>query len=755
MTTTQTGRGATAVFDTDEIRIEGRDKVSGKTQYTADFKRPNMLWAAFTTSPYAYARVDTSAAKALPGVRAVLTAADIGKRFVGRNIFDWPVLAYDTVRLIGDRVAAIAADTRDIAEEAARLVEVEYEELTPVLDPFAALAPDAPILHPDRASYFYRSFQNEPHPVVPHPNVQGTGKVRKGAADLEPIFASAYRVFEHRFTTPRLHTGYIEPRSTLVWVDDDGFVHVQSPNKSPFNLRDQLAQCAGIPRETIVVEPSAIGGDFGGKGFTLDEFPCYFLAKATGRPVRHVMTYTEELTIAATRHRAYITLKTAVDRDGRMLAHSSDVVYDGGAYAGTKPGPNLMAGTGYATVPYNVPNVRVDTKSVYTNCVPGAHVRSPIDVQLFFAWEQHVEMIAEALAIDPIELRMLNVIREGQTAVSDEAVHHPKGYEVLETVRRESGYGSPLPPGRGLGIALFCRHTGGGKTSLRMTLSADGFIDVLTGVPDQGAGMHTVVQRVAAAALSVAVERIRVRRGNTSEANADPGAGASRVTHIVGGASQVAGEKLRALLEERSGLVLDDDAFVDPASGRREAFGTVAARLCAEGPIDVTGAFDGSHEDPAHPADFTFSAFAIEVDVDVETGAVKIHRALLVTDVGQIINPVGHQGQVEGGFVFGLGTALMEELPLDESGKVTTLSLGEYKLPTIMDIPPFRTVLVEAAPGAGPYGAKMAGELSTSGVAPAIVNAVYNAVGVRLSEFPVTSERVYDALLARASTSSA
>jgi CO/xanthine dehydrogenase Mo-binding subunit len=753
MTTIDTTRGGPSVLRTNDIRIEGRDKVRGATQYTADIRRPGMLWAAFTTSPFAYARVvrvDTTAAKALPGVRAVLTAADIGERRIGRNLFDWPVLAYDTVRLIGDRVAAVAADTREIAEEAARLVEVAYEELPAILDPFAALAPDAPILHPDRASYFYKSYQKKEHPKTPHPNVQGTNQIRKGADDLEPLFASAHRVFEHRFVTPRLHCGYIEPRSTLVWIDDDGTVHVQSPNKSPYNLREQIAVCTGIPKETIVIETSAIGGDFGGKGFTMDEFPCYYLAKATGRPVRYVQRYSEELTIAATRHRAYITLKTAVDRDGTMIAHHSDVVYDGGAYAGTKPGPFLMAGTGYSTVPYYVPNVRVDTKSVYTNCVPAAHVRAPIDVQIFFAWEQHVDIIARDLAIDPIEFRMRNVLRHGETAISDEVVHHPRGLEVLEALRRESDHGSALPRGRGRGFALFCRHTGGGKTSLRMRLSADGSIDILTGVPDQGAGAHTVVQRVAAASLGVRVERIRVRRGSTADANNDPGAGASRVTHIVGGAAKVAGDTLRGLLEERSALELRDDAFVDPVTGRRESFEAVAARLCADGPLEVTGSFDGSHDDPAHPPDFTLSAFAIEVDVDVETGACTIHRALLVTDVGQIINPVGHQGQIDGGFIFGLGSALMEELPLDESGKVTTLSLGEYKLPTMMDIPPFRTVLVEAAPGAGPYGAKMAGELSTSGVAPAIVNAIYDAVGVRLAEFPVTSERVYDALCEKA-----
>ncbi len=740
MTTTDT-RAIRDILGTDEIRIEGRGKVRGETKYTADIKRPNMLHAAFTNSPYAYARIvkiDTTAAKALPGVRAVLTHEDIGIRRCGRNIMDWQVLAYDVVRLIGDRVAAIAADSRDIAEEAARLVEVEYEELEPLLDPFEALKDDAPVLHPDRATYFYKAFQNKPHPAVPHPNVQGTNKVRKGESDLEPIFASAYRTFEHHFTTPRLNCGYIEPRATLVWVDEDGTVHVQSPNKSPWNLREHLSVCCELPKDKIVIETSVIGGDFGGKGFTRDEFPCYFLAKATGRPVRYVETYTEELMTAATRHRAFVTLKTAVDRNGKMLAHQSTVVYDGGAYAGTKPGPYLMAGSGYSTVPYNVDNVRVDTMSVYTNHVPAAHVRAPIDVQIFFGWEQHVEMIAEALGIDPIEFRKLNVVRHGQTAISDEMIHHPKGIEVLDTVAREGEYGSPLPPGRGRGIAFFCRHTGGGKTSLSLTLKSDGTLDVLTGVPDQGSGAHTMVQRVIAASLGIEPTRIRVRRGTTAEALADPGSGASRVTHIVGGAGKVAAEKMRALLEAQTGTIVGEDTI-----------DAIAAEACSNGPVETVGAFDGTHEGPEHPADFTFSAFAIEVDVDVETGTCKIHKALLVTDVGQIINPVAHQGQIDGGFVFGLGSALMDEIPLDESGKVETLSLGEYKLPTMMDIPPFRSVNVEAAPGAGPFGAKMAGELSTSGVAPAIVNALYNAVGVRLSEFPVTSERVYDALRAK------
>ena len=746
MTTTRDIRTATALFEESEIRIDGRDKVSGKTQFTADVHRPNMLWAAYTLSPYPYARVksiDTTAALAVPGVKAVLTAKDIGPRRFGRQVFDWPVLAYDVVRFIGDRVAAVAAETREAAEEAARRVDVTYEELEPVLTPPDAMADGAPELHPEWPGYHYLAYQDAPNPSFPQPNIHAWSVLEKGDADLDALFAGAHRVYEHRFETPRQHCGYIEPHATLVWIDDDGTTHVNSPNKSPFALRMQLSHVTGIPLERIIVETNAIGGDFGGKGLTVDEFPCFFLAKATGRPVRRVQTYTDELQGTTTRHPATITLKTAVDAHGKFIAHRSEMLYNGGAYAAGKPMPSLLQAVGYGTVPYQVPNVRLDILSVYTNTIPAAHMRSPADVQTYFAWEQHVDIIARDFGIDAIEFRMLNAIREGDTAVTGEPVRNPGAYAVLEALRDNSSWDEPLPPGRARGIALVCRHTGHGKTSLRMRLTPSGRIDVVTGVPDQGSGGHTVIRRVAAAVLSVAPERIDVRRGNTAEALPDPGAGASRVTHVVGGAAKNGAERLRDRIENEWGLLLRDDEFVDPATGKSESIEAVVA---ARGELDVTGAFDGDYHDPMDPGDYSCSAFCLDVDVDRETGAFRIVDALLVAEVGQIINPVAHQGQLDGGFIYGIGGALMEEMPVDESGKVTTLSLGEYKLPTMMDIPPFRTVLVEAAPGKGPYGAKMAGELSNSGVAPALVNAIERAVGVRLSEFPVTSERVYAAL---------
>lgn len=750
MTTThERTRSAADTFKSNEIRTEGHDKVSGRTKYTADMRRPDTLWAAFTISPYAHAKIvsiDISAALDVPGVKAVLTGKDIGDKRHGRMLSDWAVLAYEKVVFIGDRVAAVAAETREAAEEAARLVEVEYEELPAIIDLMDALLPDAPIIHPDGDAYHYAGKKR---PSRSHPNVQGQNQIVRGAADLEPLFAGAYRVFERTYRTPRQHAGYMEPRSTLVWIEGD-VIHVCSPNKSPFKTREFMAHVTGSPPSQIVVESSNIGGDFGGKGLTVDEFPCYFLAKATGRPVRYVETYTSELMTGAMRHPAVLTLRTAVNEDGTFLAHTTDLTYGGGAYAAAKPGGSLLpGGHGYSTVGYRVPNVRLDIRTVYTNTVPCGHVRAPCDVQIYFAWEQHVDEIAASLNIDPVELRLRNIIGEGEPALTNEYLYKPAGRAVLEKLKSELATNRPMRGrGFGRGISLVCRHTGGGKTAINVQLKPSGEIFVVVGVPDQGSGSFTVVQRIMGGILGIDPLTINVRRGTTAEAPNDPGSGASRVTNIVGIAAIHASELLQAELTKRTGLQVRDGVFIDEA-GRTLGFPAVMQRAALTEPIDVVGKGESSHDGPDHPADYTFSAFSFDIDVDAETGSFEIIDTLFVTDVGMIINPIAHQGQIDGGFVFGFGGAVMEELPLDESGKPTLLSLGDYKLPTINDLPPFRTVLVPSE-GTGPYGAKMAGEMSNSGVAPGIVNAVYHAVGVRLDEFPITPERIYDALTAKA-----
>lgn len=738
-----------------EYRVEGNLKVTGRARYAGDAWLPGTLWAKFLTSPVSHARIvsiDVEAARVVPGVHAVLTGADVRPARFGRRYMDWPVLAWDRVRFIGDRVAAVAAETREAAEEALRLIEVEYEELPAVFEPADALRDAAPLVHEDTADYVLIGGKRA---AMPHPNLQGRVLVQKGEADLEPLFANAFRVFEDSYYTPRHHHGYIEPHACLVWFDEEGVLHVISTNKAPFALRQQLAIVSGLAPEQIEVDSRFIGGDFGGKGLSIDEFACFFLARATGRPIKAVMTYVDELQGTNPRHAATIRLRTAVDQDGRFIAHQADVHFNGGAYAAGKPTPELTPQSGVASMAaYNVPNTRLDLKTAYTNTVPAGHMRAPGEVQALFAGECHVDRIAQEMGLDPIELRMRNALRSGDTGPANERFREMRAVEVLERAREEIASRPALPPNRGRGIALGVRHIGAGKTGLAFRLDADGTIEVLTGVPDQGSGSHTLIRRVAAAVLSVKPERIAVRFGTTAEALNDPGAGASRVTHIVGEAARLGATQLKEQLEELAAEVmgwpagqvrLERDRFVlTDGSGEGAPFAEVAERLARGSTVETQSSYDGEH--PAEePADFNFHVFVVEVEVDPDSGRVRVCDAMLVVDVGPIINPVAHQGQIEGGFIYGIGGALMEELVV-EDGKVTTLSLGEYKLPTQRDAPPFRAVFLPTTVGPGPFGAKMAGEVSNSGVAPAIANAIFDAVGIRVKSLPISAERVLEAL---------
>ena len=740
-----------------EYRVEGHLKVTGRARYAADVRQTGMLHGVYVRSPYAHAlirSIDTSRARAMPGVHAVLTGVDLPEhaRF-GRRIQDWPVLARSKVLFVGDRVAAIAAETRQAAEAAAQLVEVEYEELPVVSSAEDALTDAAPILHEHAEQYAYLGGTR---PAVPHPNVQGQVIVTLGTdAERAAAFARAHSVFEHTFRTPRQHQGHIEPHACAAWIEPDGTVRVVSTNKTPFGLRTQMSRTIGVPEDRIVVDSAFIGGDFGGKGTSFDEYTCYFLAKASGRPVKAEMRYVDELGAANPRHASVMTLRTACDGQGHFLAHETRILFDGGAYAGGKPLDGLVVRGGLATLsPYRVPAVRLELTSAYTNSVPGGHMRAPGEVQALFAGESHVDLIAREMGIDPIELRLRNAVRDGELSAPGERVRQSRVSEVLEAARREIRWDEPRPAGRGRGVAVEIRHVGGGKTSMRMRLlPATGQVEVLTGMVDQGAGAHTVIRRVAAAALSVAAERIQVRYGDTGEAPQDPGAGGSRVTHVIGQAALDGGQRMKATLEDLAAeafgwpageVRLLDDRFV---SGQESApFEEVAARLGSGPPVEVSGTYAEHPHGHDEGGDFNASVYAVEVEVDRETGAVRVRDAVQVVDVGTVINPLAHQGQLNGGFAFGIGAALMEELPIDDGGKVAALSLGEYKLPTVMDMPPLRTVLLRTDIGPGPFGAKAVGEVTNSGVAPAIANAVADAVGARVMDLPITSEKVLAAL---------
>jgi CO/xanthine dehydrogenase Mo-binding subunit len=699
-------------FTSPEVRHEGRVKVTGQARYTGDHYPPGVLFAACvpSTSPHALLRrVDTTAAKKVTGVHAVLTGADIGEVRFGRYLRDMPVLAVDRVRFIGERVAAVAADTKGAAEEAVGLIEVDYEDLPTVYDPRQAVTSDAPVLHPEPEAYaVMRGERTWPE----HLNVQGDLVEGRSADQMKAVFAQADRVFEHTFRTPRQHQGYIEPHGAVVWFDGD-VCHVVSTNKAPFTFRQQLADVTGHPLERIVVHNRFIGGDFGGKGFSIDEFVCFYLARATGRPVRSVMSYVEDLSATGPRHAAELTLRTAVTRDGVFLAHSADVVFNGGAYAAGKASPDLVPHGGLDTMSaYDVPHTRHHLRTVYTNSVPGGHMRAPGEVQALFAGESHVDMIAGDLGIDPVELRRRNLRRSAPEAETSPGAPSVVD-EVLARAADAIAWDAPRPRGRAAGIAAYRRKAGAGKGAVLIRALAPDAFQIITGAADQGSGTVTMIARVAAAALDVPESCIEVVQEATASALFDSGAGASRVTRVLGEATRLAATELRPLV-----------------SGPAPRF-----------PIHVAG----ESEAPAGELSDAFGAVAVEVEVDEGTGQITVVGAVLVADTGTVINPLSHQGQLQGGFVFGLGGALMEELPV-EDGQVLAGTLGDYKLPTAPDVPPLAVINVDSALGTGPYGAKAVGEVGNLGVAPAIANAVARATGVRLQQLPLTAEAVWTGL---------
>ena len=713
---------ARSPFASDEVRLEGRAKVSGAAAYAADAAKPGMLWAAFVASPVPHARIvaiDTQAAREMPGVHAVLTGSDIGEHYLGRALFDWPVLANDVVRFIGQYVVAVAAETREAAQAAAQAVDVQYDELPAIFDPEQAITADAPLLHPHPERYpFIIPGKRSP---VPHPNMQGYLSEIHG--DPDAAFAGAYRVFEHTFSTPRYFGAAIEPRATMVWIDERGIVHVYTTNKSPFALRKQLSIATGLPVESIVVEQAFIGGDFGAKGLSVDEFACYFLARATNRPIKSVRSYLDDMRSTNVRHAATVSVKTAITRDGKIAAMNGRIVFNGGAFGAGKPIPTVLPAVhAFPALPYYIPNASWEAMSVYTHTVPGGHVRAPGETQILFAVESHLDIIAREIGADPIAFRIANTDEQRMV-------------DVLERLREESNWKRPPEPGRGRGISGFKRHVGAGKTSVKLIARPGGTIEIQTGIADQGGGNLTAVQRVVSAQLGIARERILMVHKGTDEAGEDPGAGGSRGTHIVGNSALNAVEQLSAALRER-GWNGSPATWPDAVDALARAAAT---------PVEFVGAYDSSKVPGAGDAN-NYAAYAVEVAVDHETGVVDIKQITFVADTGTMINPVAFRGQVDGGFMFGFGHAMTEELIVEE-GRIVNLSLADYKLPSMRDIPPFRAVLMDDEAGPGPFGAKSAGELNTGGLGPAISNAVFDACGVRLTQLPITAERVLALLL--------
>jgi CO/xanthine dehydrogenase Mo-binding subunit len=731
-------------------RVDGPDKVGGKTVYTADVQLPGMLWGKCLRSPHAHARIiaiNTEQAKKVKGVVAILTDKDLPAHRVGLSLEDTPLLAVGKVRFIGEKVVAVAAEDRDAAEEALSAMDVEYEELPGVFDARQAMAAGASLVHEDLTAYAgYKT------PVENIPNVFAMQKWTAGDTSLG--FDEADLIIEHTFKTAVAHQAYIEPHSAIVAVDSSDHVDIWASCKAPFRVKSHLSRQLEIPKEQIRVHIVAVGGDFGGKGALMDIPICYQLAKATRRPVKMIMTYAEELVAGDPRHSSVIKIKSGVQKDGTLTARETEVIFNSGAYASFKPGdPPNLGGATFTNGVYHIPNYSIRSYGVYTNSVPCGYYRAPGQPQAVFAAECHMDLIAKELRIDPLELRLKNLMRDGEKLAGGRAVDKVRVRETLEAAAQKAGWGKKNGNNTGLGIGVSFRHVGGsGKASAELSLSPDGKLKILTAVPDIGTGTHTLLRQIAAEVLTISPELISIEIGDTESFESDAAPGGSKITNMSGHVVLQATEKVRQRLAPVAAsllgcavtdLVLRKGRF---SSTRQEkpsiGFSEVArAASQRDGELRIRETFEVKGRSPV-PA---FVVQIAEVQVDVETGQLQVKRIITAHDVGTVINPVAHQGQIEGGLVQGLGYATLEELII-ENGKVLTSNLGDYRIPCTRDLPALQTVLIEDPSGPGPFAAKQIGENGIVATAPAIANALAAAVGVRLFDIPLTAEKIYHAL---------
>ncbi|HXG53198.1 MAG TPA: xanthine dehydrogenase family protein molybdopterin-binding subunit [candidate division Zixibacteria bacterium] len=724
-------------------RVEGELKVTGKAIYAVDVTLPGMVWGKLLRSPIASGkikRIDAGKALALPGVRAVVTGEDCRGLRIGRRLYDMPILADGEVRFIGEKVAAVAADTEEIAEQAVDLIEVEYEETEPILDPLEAMKPGARLIHPDVMTY-----KGLPRPLKEPSN--DFIYVTWGKGDIETGFRQADIIVENTFTTPVVHHAYIEPHSCVVDTAEDGSARFWSCSKVPYGVREQVANALRLPQEKLVFNPVFIGGDFGGKGDFMDLAVGYLLSQKARRPVKLVMEYSEEFAAGNPRHASIVRVRTGVKKDGTIVAHHMNFIFDSGAYGAFKPnaflnGPHLSAG------PYRIPHVFIEEHMVYTNKIPCGHMRSPGDPQGIFANESQMDLVAKRLGMDPVEFRLKNFMHDGDIDPVGEEIGYIKTEETLKKALEESGYRRPKPKNVGRGVALVQWTAAGGIGTVEIKLDQEGWVTISSAMLDQGAGTFTVLSEIVAEELKVPLKRIKTVSVDTATGKKDTGVGGSRATRVYGNAGYQAAlkavEEIKKTAAEQMGttpenIVLADGCALHRKQERRLSY---AELIRAKGsPIVV----EATYNDSSKVHDASMCVQVAEVEVDPETGQVQLKKFVSTHNTGTVLNPLMHQGQIEGGTITGVGYALMEQL-LIQDGKVATTNFGEYKIPTIKDIPPFRSSVTQRPKGAGPYNSMPIGETANIPVAAAIANAVEDACGVRIKNLPITAEKVYEAL---------
>ena len=753
-------------------RLDAADKATGRARYADDIRLPGMLHAAIHTSQQAHARIvacRTDAALALPGVHAIVTGADIAGTRWGGIVKDETMLARDKVRYVGEPIAAVAAIDAATAIRAAAAIEVDYEPLRCVLSPDAALARDAPLVHEGFATYVKTLDGGG------HGNIVFETDVAEG--DVDHAFAQCDAIVEGTFETQAQHHVYLETNGCVADVDASGRITLYASCQSVHHAQQRVAEELGEPMARIRVIATRVGGAFGGKHASNLHSIAAWLARAARRPVKLVLSRMQDFEVQRSRHPARIWMKTGARRDGTILARDVRVTLDGGAYADESPAVLAFALL-MSRGPYRIPNVRAHGAVVYTNKLRAGSFRGFGNPQATFAGESQIDDLAASLGIDPCELRLRNAMRAGDTAFGGQPVASCIVGDALMRVRDAQRAASPLSPRegtqRGIGFAVMSHISGLMGTSATVQLRTDGSIALATGCVDIGQGADTVMVQMCAELLGVPIERVSYAQQDSDVSPYNWKTAGSRSTYMTGRAVSVATIEMRQRMIDQAAQMMEcaaADLELVPGGAvglvgipKRVSFKDIALHSLfrSGGPIAATHGFvfDGPGFDPkrasihrlafANLGVYTFGAHCVEVDVDMATGAVAVRRAWCAHDVGHAINPVSCEGQIQGGFVQGMGYALTEALHWNDDGWLTTTTLADYKIPGALDVPPdIHAIVLEDPEPSHPLGAKGIGEPSLVGAAPAIANAIRAATGVRLTTLPMTPERVLDALETR------
>jgi CO/xanthine dehydrogenase Mo-binding subunit len=754
-------------------QVEAREKVCGAAQYIADLHRPNMLFGAILQSPYPHARIvayDVSKAQAMRGVRAVVTGDDLQEHWrMGAFIKDEHAIAKGKVRYVGEAVAAVAADTESIARAAASAIEVTYEELPAALSPQEALAPGAAIIHEDAAN-FIKVFETGTAGNLCSRTSFKEGNIEQGWRESDLIFEGSYQ------TQPQAHVS-LEPCGALAEIDASGRITLWSANQSVFRVQANVCESLGLPMSRLRCLTPRIGAGFGNKMEAHIQPITAMLAAKSKRPVKLILSREQDFEMVRARHPFEIRFKTGVKRDGTLVAREVELLADGGAFADDSPGV-----LGYALLmscgPYRIAHAYCHGRLAYTNKMRFGAFRGFGVPQVAFAGETQIDEIADALKMDPVDFRCKNIKRDGDCWLGGQLIDSNGLAECLQKVRTSSGWdnGRVFPPDgakrRALGVSCSAHISGLLSTGAIVRLLEDGTVLLNTGSVDIGQGSNTVLSQICAETLKIPLEQVSVASPDTDGSPYNWGTTASRVTYMTGTSVVRAAAEVERKIKEHAAEIFEcgiEDLEIIPGglvalkgvSQKNISFAAISGRAhwAAGGPIigTHTWVFEQKTVDPKRAVvvglpfpqigGFVFNATIVEAEVDETTGKCRVEKAWSACDVGRAINPKMVEGQIEGGFVQGLGYALFEEM-VWTGAQIANPTLMDYKIPTFVEAPrEIHSIIVETNDPRGPYGAKSVGEMGMNSVAAAIANAINAALNVRIRRLPLTSERVLLAML--------